>query len=56
MRLVNRQHIQYSRSQISGLYYQANGTYYKNDNCRGGKLILMIPAGIQHARRQENEV
>lgn len=40
---------------MAGLYYQENNTYYQNEDCRDGKVIVLVPekkADRQAVRKQ----
>lgn len=41
---VNRRYIHYGQPSVAGLYYQENDTYYQNNDCSGGKVIILVPA------------
>lgn len=40
---MKRKHIHYGLSWAARLYYQENRTYYQNNDCRSGKVIVLVP-------------
>lgn len=53
---MKRKYIHYILPWVVGLYYQENNTFYYNDDCRGGKVIVLVPEkkvdGHKAVRRQ----
>lgn len=41
---MNRKYIHYGNLRVAGLYYQESDTYYQNNDCNGGKVIVLVPA------------
>lgn len=48
---MKRKYIHYILPWVVGLYYQENNTFYHNDDCRGGKVIVVVPARKDKGRK-----
>ena len=53
---MQRKYIHYGDPEIEGIYYQEEDVYVENLDCKGGKVIIMVPVMEGRTHNEQGSV